>query len=216
MLAGVVTLRFLDDRSFLPGLIVLLVMTIGHAVGMVTVPALSKSTPNRTREFAAVSLGTAELLDGAVPVGAVVPGRVVHLARVPPTASGLLGGPRGPAVLQVIMEVLPPDAPPRRISVLAPTEESVMAPGSVHAVALHPGRDSVGVLDGGFDLGQRAALAADPRWASAVLPTDRSLTGGRRGQLQLLAFGLLGQATTFIAGLIIVWLVNAVAARLVG
>lgn len=216
MLAGIVTLRLVDDQAFLAVLVVLLLLTIAHAVCVLTLPAGAKVKPDRTGEFAALTAGTAELLDGAVPVGTGVPGRVVHLARIPPTASGLLGGLRGPAALQVIMEVLPIDAPPRRISVLASTEESAMTPGSVHAVALHPTRDSVGVLDGRVDPDGRAAWAADPRWESAVLPTERSLTGGRRGQLLILAFGLLGLTATFTTGLLVVWVVNTVAARLGG
>lgn len=216
MLAGIATLRFVADQSFVAVLVVVMMLTISHAVCVIRIPALSTPTPDRSRELAAAVAGTAELLDGTVPVRAVVPARVVFLARIPAAASGLLGGLRGTAVLQVIMEVQPPDAPARRISVLAPTDESTMTPGSVHAVALHPGREGVGVLDGRVSPDQRAAWAADPRWATAVVPTDRSLMGGRRGQLLLVVFGVLGIVATFSAGLLVVAVVNAVAARLVG
>lgn len=175
MLAGIVTLRLVDDHAFLAVLVVLLLLTIAHAVCVLTLPAVAKVKTDRTREFSAVTAGTAELLDGAVPVGTSVPGRVVHLARIPPTASGLLGGLRGPAALQVIMEVLPIDALPRRISVLAPTEESAMTPGSVHAVALHPTRESVGVLDGRIDPIHLAAWAAESEVGLGG-PADRTVT----------------------------------------
>ena len=60
---------------------------------------------------------------------------------------------------------------PRQLAALHP---------HAHAAALpfHPTLTDVSLLDEAADPARLAAIAADPRWQSAVLPTDPSVVGG--------------------------------------
>lgn len=155
--------------------------------------------------------GTAELLAGIVPAGPTVPGRVVRIAVLKDAVPfGVLGVSAHPIPYQAMMEVLPPDGPPRRVSVFAPAGPGELVSGAAHAVALHPTRPDIGILDGRLSQHEQRAFAQDPRWSTAELPTDRSYQGGRSGRFWLCVCGLAGLATTTGLGLVVIALVGTI------
>lgn len=154
---------------------------------------------------------TEEICSGAVAPGTSVPARVVRTRRNKRhRLTAVLGLTQGLVQAQTVavMTVLPPGAPARRVGVLAPADaSSALSKASTHAVALHPTQVEAGVLDARVTGPQRDALAADPRWRTEPLPTDRTVVGG---YLPLVGMALIGMVVGVGITLAVAGIVSAV------
>lgn len=178
------------------GVTLLLLLIAQSAIAVVNHLA-TKPTTRQTNPYAeSVMTGGWQLASGQVAPGPTIPGRTVHLCRTLLRPAGILGQFERPTDLIAVMEVLPPDAPPRRIGVPTPCPEQLVQKGTVHAVALHPDNPDAAVLDGRASAELRHAFAHDPRWQTETFPTDLSLRGGVMGIVALALLDLLAIGTT--------------------
>lgn len=150
---------------------------------------------------------TRELVEGTVAPVAPVPALVVRGRRERQRTGGTIDKAMRPFGLLdragriVVLAVLPVDAAPRRVGVLVPPPVSdALAAKTVHLVHLHPGHPEAGVLNVRAAAGILEAARHDPRWASAALPSERSIAGGI---LPAIGFGLLGLTVGFLVALAI-------------
>ncbi|WP_067440481.1 hypothetical protein [Nocardioides jensenii] len=120
--------------------------------------------------------GSRAIVDGRA-TAAVVPARVIRQRKWTKHRPWGLGAGEHQSGLahSTAFTVLPPDGPPRRVAALSPV---ALRSGAPAWLALHPTLPEVGVLDLRATNDDVAAAAADPRWRSEKLPTDRTVVGG--------------------------------------
>ncbi|MEP1122930.1 MAG: hypothetical protein ABJH68_03450 [Ilumatobacter sp.] len=132
----------------------------------------------QSRLITDVEVASRSIVRGEVdPVG--VAGRTVR-SRKAGSADGFLASrsdPLGDGASIVVATALAVDGP-RRVAFLAPTSIASNLKTAPVALKLHPAEREVAVLDDLVHRDQLAAIAADPRWTSEELPTDRSVVGG--------------------------------------
>lgn len=148
---------------------------------------------------------TSELVDGSVPLTAPVPARVVRSRSTRNRTAGvvdLFGRPQGhlqPASRIVVLSVLPPGEPPRRVGLLAPFGAAgMLTRRTIHLVHLHPTEQEAAVLNVRSEPGRLDAAQQDAGWRTFRFPTDRSVAGG---WFAATAFGLAGVALGVPLGL---------------
>lgn len=153
------------------------------------------------RMHAEIDRGSREIHAGTT-AAALVPARVVrrrNWKRNRPWGLGAEEFSLGPAH-STAFTVLPPDGPARRVGALTPVP---LNPGSSAVLALHPMLPEVGVIGLRATNDDVAAAAADPRWRSERLPTDRTVVGG---YLMLLAVAIAG-VLVGIVGAGLLWMI---------
>lgn len=147
-----------------------------------------------------VDSGSRAIVEGRV-AATLVPARVLRQRNWRHHRPwGLGAGEHQPGLAHsMAFTVLPPDGPPRRVAALSPV---VLRKGTSAWLALHPTLPEVGVLDLRATHHDVAAAAADPRWLTERLPTDRTVVGGY-AMLGVagVAGGLLGAVIAYL-----VWL----------
>ena len=130
-----------------------------------------------------------EIVSGRVPA-VPAPGRVHRrrIARKHPAYVASRGEALpGPAVVLAVTVLAEGGA--RRVGALVPALVGLESRRAPVALLLHPDEPEAAVLDDRVTPEQVAAIAADPRWASEPLPTDRTVVGG---YLPLLGCAVLG------------------------
>lgn len=96
------------------------------------------------------------------------------------------------------------DGPPRRVAALVPPDFALGARKQFVSLALHPELPEVAVVDLRADPREVArAAAADTRWGTEKLRSDRMVVGG---YLALAAAWLLGLVVGTVLGLIVLGL----------
>ncbi|WP_193609306.1 hypothetical protein [Nocardioides lijunqiniae] len=176
-----------------------LLVTVGWGVGVVV------WARRVDRAFKAVLVrASEELVTGRV-TGVPAVGMVARRRRARRQPSYLASTPSAIAAPAVVLVVtaLAEDAP-RRVGVLVPATVGLESRNAPVAVLLHPDEREAAVVDDRVTPEQVSAIAADPRWESAALPTDRTVGGG---YLPMLGCALLG----LVAGLGLDLLVVALA-----
>ncbi len=161
--------------AFVVVVLLLLVLYIGGTVWLVIWTRRTSSELNGR-----LQAGAAQLV--ADPRrAAIAPARVLRSRRVRGVVPAVLGAPTpaqgDPSAM--VFTVLAPDGPPRRVAALVP--EALLphlSAGGPAVLGLHPDDAEVAVLDTRVDAGRLAVAAADPRWRTERLPTDRSVVGG--------------------------------------
>lgn len=111
---------------------------------------------------------------GVPAVGRVVRRRVA--LRSPAFLAGTPHPVEGPAMLLAVTVLA--DGGARRVGALAPARLGLEARRAPVALLLHPDEREAAVLDPHVTPERLAAIAADPRWQTERLPTDRTVVGG--------------------------------------
>ncbi len=171
-------------------------VSLGWTVGFVV---WNRRVDRRFKQ--AIARDSEDIVRGTVePVPAV--GRVVRRRTARLSPAFLFGSPGGlpPPAVVLVMTALTEDGA-RRVAALVPAQIGLSRKAPV-AVRLHPVEREIAVLDPGVTPGQLADIAADPRWRTEKLPTDRQVVGGYS---MLVAIALLATGT----GLAFDWLVVA-------
>ncbi|MCW2793026.1 MAG: hypothetical protein JWO76_2124 [Nocardioides sp.] len=136
--------------------------------------------------------GSTEIVTGTV-IADLVPARVARrrLVKGPPFLLGHPGPLPGKGFIIVATALV--DGPARRVGALVPADLLLqLRKGHPVALAVHPVRPEVAVLDPSVDSDQLARIAGDPRWWEDGIPTDLSISGG-----------LLGRLGAYLAGLVV-------------
>ncbi|WP_193614027.1 hypothetical protein [Nocardioides lijunqiniae] len=173
-----------------------LLVTVGWGVGVLV------WTRRVDRAFKTVLTSAGEQLVTGRVTGVPVPGRVVRRRTAAGRPAYLASTPSaiaGPAAVLVVT-VLADDGP-RRVGALVPATIGLEKRDAPVAVLLHPDEREAAVVDDRVTPEQVAAIAADPRWESAALPTDRTVGGG---YLPMLGCALLGLASGLGLDLLVV------------
>ncbi|MCW2792424.1 MAG: hypothetical protein JWO76_1522 [Nocardioides sp.] len=148
--------------------------------------------------------GSTEIVSGTV-VADPVPARIAR-RRLVPGPPFLLGhpGPVSGKGLMIVATALV-DGPARRVAALVPADLLLqLRKGHPVALAVHPARPDVAVLDLSADNDRLAQIEGDPRWLEDAIPTDRSISGG--------AFAKLGMSLAGLAvGVGVAWLADRLA-----
>lgn len=164
-----------DGRVFLLcfglGLLLEVAWCVGFLVAIRRIDARMKK---------AVAVGSAELV-GAGAAGSVagtpVLGRAVRTRRAKGYDAFLVDPGRIAAPADIVVFTAIGDGAPRRVAALVPATFKLPA-GLAALLLAHPEQREVAVLESRATPAQLAGAAADPRWQTEPLPTDRSVVGG--------------------------------------
>lgn len=171
-----------DGRVFLLcfglGLLLELAWCIGFLITIRRIDARMKN---------AVTAGSAELIDAEV-AGKPVLGRAVRTRQARRYDGFLVDPGRIAAPADIVVFTVIGDGAPRRVAALVPAAFKVPS-GQAALLLAHPERREVAVLESRATSSQLTGAAADPRWKTEPLPSDRSVVGGWR---TLVVVGIAG------------------------